>query len=133
MQRVNVKVKGIVRCDDRILIIKHWYDDRIEDPYQWEFIDGNVDFGENPERAVLRIMNAGAGTECEISKILYTWSNVVGCVHTVGICYGLITKSQDILLSEEYNEYKWVKKTELADYIENRALMDDVTKVLDLL
>ena len=43
MQRVNVKVKGIVRCDDRILIIKHWYDDRIEDPYQWEFIDGNVD------------------------------------------------------------------------------------------
>ena len=39
MNRYAIIVKGIVRYEDKYLLVQRWYDDRIEDPYQWEFVD----------------------------------------------------------------------------------------------
>ena len=40
MSKFRVLVKGIVQYQDSYLAVERWYDDRIFDPYQWEFIDG---------------------------------------------------------------------------------------------
>ena len=46
MNAYRILVKGIVKKDDRYLIVEKWYDDNIMDPYQWEFLDGEAEFGE---------------------------------------------------------------------------------------
>ena len=43
MSKFRVLVKGIVQYQDSYLAVERWYDDRIFDPYQWEFIDGEMD------------------------------------------------------------------------------------------
>lgn len=50
MNRYRILVKGIVQKDDKFLAVEKWYDDNIIDPYQWEFVDGETEFGESPDR-----------------------------------------------------------------------------------
>ena len=50
MDKYRILVKGIVQCHGKYLVVEKWYDDRIFDPYQWEFLDGVMEFGENPEK-----------------------------------------------------------------------------------
>ena len=45
MSKFRVLVKGIVQYQDSYLAVERWYDDRIFDPYQWEFIDGEMQTG----------------------------------------------------------------------------------------
>ena len=39
MDQIVIKVKGIVKHEDKYLVVKQWYDDRILDPYRCQFID----------------------------------------------------------------------------------------------
>ena len=50
MDKYRIIVKGIVKSLDKYLIVEKWFDDRIQDPYQWGFIDGAINFGESPNR-----------------------------------------------------------------------------------
>ena len=58
MNAYRILVKGIVKKDDRYLIVEKWYDDNIMDPYQWEFLDGEAEFGESPDVAVVRMIRS---------------------------------------------------------------------------
>lgn len=44
MGKFRILIKGIVRHDGKYLAVERWYDDRIFEPYQWEFIDGEMEF-----------------------------------------------------------------------------------------
>ena len=48
MQRIFLRVKGIIKKEDRYLVLKRWMDDRIPDPFVWEFVDGEVAFSGDP-------------------------------------------------------------------------------------
>ena len=74
MNAYRILVKGIVKKDDRYLIVEKWYDDNIMDPYQWEFLDGEAEFGESPDVAVVRMIQEQTGLTAEIDRILYTWT-----------------------------------------------------------
>ena len=124
MEQYRILVKGIVRCDDKYLIVRKWYDDRIAEPYQWEFVDGVVEFMEEPDRAVLRLINEQAGITATIDQILYTWTFVTGDVFNIGICYLGITPIDSVILSEELDQYQWISKEEMADYIDGKILSD---------
>ena len=78
MNAYRILVKGIVKKDDRYLIVEKWYDDNIMDPYQWEFLDGEAEFGESPDVAVVRMIQEQTGLTAEIDRILYTWTFMVG-------------------------------------------------------
>ena len=43
MDRYRILVKGVVQYEDKYLVVRKWYDDRVSEPYQWEFIDGEID------------------------------------------------------------------------------------------
>ena len=68
MSKFRVLVKGIVQYQDSYLAVERWYDDRIFDPYQWEFIDGEMEFGETPEKAVERIVAEKTGVAVQVNK-----------------------------------------------------------------
>ena len=104
-------------------------DDRIPDPFVWEFIDAEVNHGESPDDTVLRAIRDLLSVEGKIDKIEYTWSNLLGDTHCVGIAYLCSIKEEDepnIVLSEEYGEWKWVPREQFPDYIENQYVLKDL-------
>lgn len=128
MDKYKILVKGIVKYEGKYLIIEKWYDDRIINPYQWEFIDGKVNFGESPDKAVIRTINEQTGLLAEIDRILYTWSFMVGEVCNIGIAYSCLTEADSIILSEELNDFRWIPKEQISQFIENKAVLADIDK-----
>ncbi len=133
MNRYAIMVKGIVRYEDKYLLVQRWYDDRIEDPYQWEFVDGKIEFGEAPDRAVIRLIREQTGLEPIIDRIAYTWSYMVGDVHHIGISYECMTLEDEVILSEELHDFRFVPKEEFGDYITNEKLLDDLKHTFELM
>ena len=76
MENTFLRVKGIIKKDDKYLLVKRWVDDRIPDPFVWEFVDTEVNHGEAPDDAVLRAISELLSIEGKIEKIEYTWSNM---------------------------------------------------------
>ncbi|HEX3020865.1 MAG TPA: NUDIX domain-containing protein [Lachnospiraceae bacterium] len=128
MEKYRILVKGIVKNVNSYLIVEKWYDDRIQNPYQWEFIDGKINFGESPDKAVVRLIHENTGLNVQIDRILYTWSFMVGEVCNIGISYLCLTGMEDVLLSEELHDYKWIRKEDFHKYIENNAMLEDIEK-----
>lgn len=131
MADIYVRVRGIVKKDDKYLLIKHWVDDRIPDPYLWEFVEGEVNFGEAPKDAVLRWMDELLGVSGSIEKVLYTWSKVTGDSQCIGIAFlcSLEGDESNITLAEEYGEWQWVTREEFGEFISNQYVLDDLIGV----
>lgn len=128
MEKYKLILKGIVKYEDKYLLVKRWYDDRILDPYQWEFVDGRLEFGELPEKGVVRLVLENTGLNVQISRILYTWTFMVGDVCNIGISYECMAISDEVILSEDLHDYKWVNKKEFKNYIENSAILEDIER-----
>ena len=129
MGKTVIKVKGIVKKDEKYLVLKHWYDDRIPEPYMWEFIDGGIEFGERPEDAVSRLIGEYLGVEGTVEKIAYTWSQVIGDTQIVGISYLCSVEDGEFMLAEEFGGYEWITRGEFKDYIENQYVLNDTEGV----
>ncbi|MBQ8592252.1 MAG: NUDIX domain-containing protein [Lachnospiraceae bacterium] len=131
MQDLFVRVKGIVKKDGKYLLLKRWVDDRIPDPFIWEFVDGVVNHGEAPDDAVKRSIHEALGVDGSIDKILYTWSGMQEETQWIGIAYLCSVNEDDaaFALSEDFGEYCWVKRTEFEQYIENPFVLKDLEDV----
>lgn len=128
MGRYRVVVKTIINYGRDYLLLKKWYDDRIDTPYQWDFPSGEVEFGELPERAAERIALDSAGLTTEAAKPLYTWQYTVGEVCTIGICYLLHAHTEEPVLSEEYCDSVWVNRFDFGEYITDSRILADVER-----
>ena len=124
MEKYRILVKAIVQFEDKYLVVRRWFDDRLLEPYQWGFIDGEIDFGEAPDKAVLRCVNEQSGLSATIERILYTWTFRTGEVFNIGISYLCRVTFDEIILSEELTDANWIKREELEKYIERRVLND---------
>lgn len=128
MDKYRILVKGIVQYNEKYLVVEKWYDDRIFDPYQWEFLDGVMEFAETPEKAVLRVVEEKTGLPVQVDKPLYTWGFTAGEVCSVGIAFECSAQTQEVVLAEDLNDSKWVTKEELAEVITNEAVRNDIER-----
>ena len=130
MNAYRILVKGIVKRDDKYLIIEKWYDDNIMDPYQWEFLDGEAEFGESPDVAVIRMIREQTGLTAEVDRILYTWTFMVGSVCSLGLTYLCYTdmEEDDVQLSEDLHDCRWVSADEFGEFISNQRMLEDIEK-----
>lgn len=129
MKNTYVRVKGIIKKGDTYLLIKRWVDDHIPEPFVWEFIDAEVAHGDSPDETLLQAIREQLSVEGKLDKIVYTWSNLLGDTHCVGIAYLCSIKEEDeanIVLSEDYGEWTWVNREQFADYIENQYVLEDL-------
>ena len=127
MKNTYVRVKGIIKKGEEYLVIRRWVDDHIPTPYVWEFIDAEVQHGEAPDNTVLRAIRELLSVEGSIEG--YTWSNLLGDTHCVGIAYLCAIREADeanIVLPEEYGEWKWISREEIPRYIENTYVLHDL-------
>lgn len=128
MEKYRILVKGIVKRDDKFLLVQKWFDDNIADPYRWEFIDGEAEFGESPDEAVIRIINEQTGITAFVDRILYTWTFMLGSECSLGLSYLCLTDEDNIILSEELNDAKWIEGMEFEEYINNKSMLEDLEK-----
>lgn len=128
MSKFRVLIKGIVQYKDAFLTVERWYDDRIVEPYQWEFVNGIMEFGETPEKAVERIVEEKTGVPVQVNKPLYTWGFTAGEVCTIGIAFLCDAQTEEVVLAEELHDSKWVPKSEIAQVISNKVVINDVEK-----
>lgn len=128
MAKHRIVIKCIVNYGSEYLLLQKWYDDRIDEPYQWEFPDGEVEFGESPERAAERIVAETTGLTAEAGKPLYTWQYTLGEVSNIGICYLLYAHNADVVISEEYTESVWVDRFGFDKYITNQLILKDIER-----
>lgn len=129
MKNTYVRVKGIIKKGDEYLVIRRWVDDHILTPYVWEFIDAEVQHGEAPDDTVLRAIGELLSVEGIIERIEYTWSNLLGDTHCVGIAYLCSIRQADganIVLPEDYGEWKWITREEFPKYIDNTYVLQDL-------
>ena len=124
MDKYRILVKGIVKYEDKYLVVSRWYDDRVAEPYQWSFIDGSIDFMEAPDKAVLRTIMEQTGISATIDRLLYTWTFMTGEVFNIGISYLCLATLDDIMLSEELVDYRWIGREEFSSFIDRRVLED---------
>lgn len=128
MAKHGIFVKCVVNYGSEYLLLKKWYDDRIDDPYQWEFPGGEVEFGESPEHAAERVVTETTGLTAEAAKPLYTWQYTLGDTSNIGICYLLYAHDMDTVISEEYTECAWIDRFAFAEYIQNQNLLNDIER-----
>ena len=127
MENIYLRVKGIIKQDDKYLLIKRWVDDRIPDPFLWEFVDAEVNYGEAPDEAIIRAIEEILSVEGRIERIVYTWSNMIGDSQCVGIAYICsLEDDSSIILGEEYGEWEWVERDQFPEYIENKYVLNDL-------
>lgn len=128
MNAYRILVKGIVKKDDKYLIVEKWYDDNIIDPYQWEFLDGEAEFGESPDTAVVRLIQEQTGLTSIVGRILYTWTFMVGSVCNLGLSYLCYTEMDEdsVVISEDLNGSRWITEDEFELYITNKRMLQDL-------
>lgn len=124
MEKYRVIVKGVLQFEDKYLVVRKWFDDRISEPYQWGFIDGDIDFGESPDKAVVRLIFEQTGLSATIDRILYTWSFMTGEVFNIGISYLCRVTFDEVILSEDLVDSRWIYKEEIENYINDKVLED---------
>lgn len=131
MHEMFARVKGIVKKNGKYLVLKRWMNDRIPDPFMWEFIDGEVNHGESPDDAILRLTSELLGVEGQIERIVYTWSNMLGDTQCIGIAYLLSIKEDEshFVLTEDFGEWEWITRDQFNAYIENTYVLDDLEGV----
>ncbi len=128
MGKYGVKIKAILRCNDKFLIFKKWYDDRIEEPYQWEFIDTELEDGETAETACLRVVLESTGMYAAKVSMAYSWVYSLGDNQYLGLALLCDVPDELVILSEDLYDYKWVKTGEMPEYITNQFIIKDMKR-----
>ena len=130
MNKYRILVKGIVQRDNKYLAVEKCYDDNIMVPYQWEFIDGEAEFGESPDKSVVRTIQEQTGLITEVDRVLYTWTFMIGSECNLGLAYLCLTEQNEdeVVLSEELNDAKWIDYMDFEKYIHNKRMLEDLEK-----
>lgn len=126
VKEMNVIVKGIILYGKKVLILKRSSLDEIG-AGNWEFVGGSIEYGEGLEEALLREIKEEVSIDVEIDKILYaTTYNTRPNRHDVIIVYKCNARDNNVKLSKEHSEYKWVNEKEL-----RQLVFKDIVDALD--
>ena len=100
-------VDAIVLNQGRFLLLK-----RRNPPVkgEWWLPGGRIRKGEELEEAVKREVLEETGLECEIIRQVGVINQIFPECHTISNYYLVKSKSRDVKLNREHNDYKWVSK-----------------------
>lgn len=132
MNKLAIKIKGIVEYHGKYLLVQKWYDDNIVNPYKWEFVDSMLIPGERPEEAAIHNIHVHTGLAAKVEKIPYTWTYTIGDTEYVGIAFVCKAKEDIVILSDEYSNSVWVEGDELKNYIEDTMMLKDLHQYLGI-
>lgn len=118
---------------DKFLIIKR-NKNEIAYPSKWCFPGGKVEVGETVMDVLRREVLEEAGLEAEDYKSFvrdYTFVRLDGH-NVVGFCFMVKIKSDEVKISEEFEDYRWISPEELYDYDHIDGMQEEVRIAFEL-
>lgn len=116
MSTIVTAVKGIVRHDNRILIVQRAAAD--SGGGTWECPGGKIDFGEQPEDSLIREIREEAGLTVTVDKIAYASSILTHPDRQVILLvYFCTAVTSSVTLSEEHDAYLWADESMIRQQI----------------
>jgi len=108
MDKLGLSQKAIIFNKDKFLAIKRG-DTAPSNPNKWDFPGGDVDFGEDLYDSMKREIQEETGLKIDVLEPYEVHSRITyDKDHWITIAYKCKTENQDIKLSYEHSEYKWV-------------------------
>ncbi|WP_391558619.1 NUDIX domain-containing protein [Robertmurraya sp.] len=115
--KMVIAVKGVIINEGRVLIVKRSEDDEVGGG-TWECVGGKIDFGEGLEDALVREIKEEVGLDVNVKHILYATTFKTNPTRQVVILTYLCTSSnQEVVLSSEHSDHRWVTKDQLKTYL----------------
>ncbi len=113
-KHIGFAVKALIRRGDEFLILKK---SGLEDvnPNSWDIPGGRVNYGEDPEDALIREINEETGLKVKNLRLLNLWNILKEelNLYLIGANYLCEFVSGDLRLSHEHKTAKWVNIKEI--------------------
>ncbi len=133
MNRFHVSVKGFIIWEDKYLFIKKVSNGSKNQGY-WELPGGGLDFGEFPEDGLAREIKEETNLEIIVLRPLITWSFIKNNnKQVIGITYLCEAKNNTVTISEEHEDFAWVKKEDFDNINLLPELKEDIKKWMTFL
>ena len=116
--RFHITVKAIVIYNHKVLILK-----KIKPS-----TDG-LEYGETPHQALTRELKEETNLDIKILKPVYTFTAIRPNYQTVGIGFLTIPTNDNVVISDEHTDFKFVHHTELKEYL-NQQIYNDIILTL---
>lgn len=132
--KVDLIVKTVIlnRKLGKILLVQRCDSDET-DPGEWEQVGGNMEKGETPEEAIQREVfeETGIANIKVVSQLYTTYINKENpYLILVFLCE---TETEEILLSEEHQNFKWADKQECLRILRGGIKKDYIRhKIVDM-
>ena len=123
----GLTVRGICEVNDRILLLKV-RSKSSHDADKWEIPGGKVKKGEFFDDALRREYLEETGLEITIESLYNTiQNNYTACktneqVKSIQLIMKVTSDSDEVTISEEHDDYRWLSKKEVDELIEKKLL-----------
>lgn len=115
-KKIGVSQKAIIiGKDGKILTIRRT-ETAPSRPLNWDLPGGDLDFGEDPRDGIQREIKEETGLEIRDLSLMDVLSELYGGGEFwVTICYKAMAETQDVVLSYEHDEFRWVTPDEFKE------------------
>lgn len=128
MSLFHISVKGFISCKDKYLFIKKVSNGSKNQGF-WELPGGGLNFGELPEDGLTREIREETGLNIAVLKPIITWSFLKNNnKQVIGITYLCEAKDEKVTISEEHEDFAWVKKEDFDNINLLPELKEDIKK-----
>ncbi len=124
---IRVIMKAMVLKNNKILILKRHPKQKVA-PGKWEMTGGKLEIEESLEECLIREVKEETNIDIEIKRILYATDHnteILGKV--VLIVYLCEPKNEEVKLSHEHSDFKWVEVKEFRRTVYSE-IVDDMDK-----
>ena len=118
---------------DKFLIVKRSKNE-IAYPSKWAFPCGKVEKGQNIMETLRREVLEEVGLDIEdYKKYLKDFTFVRPDGHNVvGLCFVVKSKSEDVKISDDFEEFQWIKPDELKNFEHIEGMEEEVYLAFNL-
>ena len=113
--------------ENKILALKRSMNEQSR-PGKWDLVGGNVSFGENHETALRREIKEESNLDIGILIPLHVYSQLTDNVYHLFIGYKTKSLSEDVRISNEHTDYRWLTPDEFSK-LESADFLIDLVKL----
>ncbi|MDR3062699.1 MAG: NUDIX domain-containing protein [Methanobrevibacter sp.] len=112
----GLTVRGFLKNEDEMLLVKRSSKSKT-DPNMWELPGGKVDLGESFDNALIREFKEETNLNIKIGDFLHGFQHDLYHKRTVVLVFDLMALNNDIKISHEHDDFKWVKLDNLNELV----------------